>query len=412
VAPGWSGRDTGANSCNRCFCSEGALLGCTRMACNQPQPRMASVSPVEGCTLSDGQVVPVGWSGNGAGSNHCNKCRCMDHGALACTRMGCPAITAEPSTAEPSTPQGCTFGSGDVVAHGWSGKGFGSQHCNTCNCNNGALACTRMFCPTCQLTGGERVAPGWSGRDTGANSCNRCFCSEGALLGCTRMACNQPQPRMATTVQPGCMVGDQHVEVGWSGNGAGSNYCNTCRCLGDGALACTKKACSTQSCTFESGDVVAHGWSGSGFGSQHCNQCSCTDGALACTRMACPAQCQLAGGEMVNAGWSGKDTGVNCCNRCSCSDAGLACTRKACRPNRGCRREQGGNAAARDSEADEGGVSTGVWAGAGAGLLAVIAAAAGCVVVAKRRSAAADSSADYQESLTDKPDASKKPCDV
>merc|ERR1719401_3191551 len=132
---------------------------------------------------------------------------------------------------------------------------------------------------------------------------------------------------------------------------------------------------------------------------------------LACTRKGCQTQeptratCTPAGGETVEHNWRGRDTGSNCCNRCRCRNGGLSCTR------RGCAGQCGGNAAARESEASEGGVSTGVMAGAGAGLLAAGLAAAGCIVAAKKRSAAvdADTADSYHESLAAD---SKKPVDV
>ena len=40
----------------------------------------------------------------------------------------------------------------------------------------------------CTLSGGETVEIRWSGEDTGDNYCNNCFCSNG-VLGCTKMAC-------------------------------------------------------------------------------------------------------------------------------------------------------------------------------------------------------------------------------
>ena len=48
---------------------------------------------------------------------------------------------------------------GTTVADGWSGNGAGSNYCNTCNCNNGALACTKMGCPpqTCAPRQGLRI---------------------------------------------------------------------------------------------------------------------------------------------------------------------------------------------------------------------------------------------------------------
>ncbi|MBK89932.1 MAG: hypothetical protein CL772_01990, partial [Chloroflexi bacterium] len=38
--------------------------------------------------LSNGEKVEEGWSGNDTGNNSCNKCRCMN-GNLACTKMAC-----------------------------------------------------------------------------------------------------------------------------------------------------------------------------------------------------------------------------------------------------------------------------------------------------------------------------------
>ena len=38
------------------------------------------------------------------------------------------------------------------------------------------------------LSGGEAVLDGWHGKDTGANECNSCFCDKGRMA-CTRMAC-------------------------------------------------------------------------------------------------------------------------------------------------------------------------------------------------------------------------------
>ena len=45
------------------------------------------------CTLSGGEVVEAGWSGNDTGSNFCNQCTCMQDGpnmgGLVCTEMYC-----------------------------------------------------------------------------------------------------------------------------------------------------------------------------------------------------------------------------------------------------------------------------------------------------------------------------------
>ena len=43
------------------------------------------------CTLTGGEVVQDGWSGKDTGSNFCNQCFCTG-GALGCTKMACPAM--------------------------------------------------------------------------------------------------------------------------------------------------------------------------------------------------------------------------------------------------------------------------------------------------------------------------------
>ena len=61
------------------------------------------------CTLSGGEVVQKGWSGKDTGHNYCNQCMCMGAG-LACTKMACPSLdltptsTHVPTTTKTSTP--------------------------------------------------------------------------------------------------------------------------------------------------------------------------------------------------------------------------------------------------------------------------------------------------------------------
>ena len=86
----------------------------------------------------------------------------------------------------------CTLTGGELVANGWSGNDSGSNSCNSCFCKDAVLACTKMACShelkSCTLTGGEIVLHGWSGKDTGANFCNNCSCNDGQLR-CTLMGC-------------------------------------------------------------------------------------------------------------------------------------------------------------------------------------------------------------------------------
>ena len=52
--------------------------------------------PLLSCTLSNGEVVESGWSGNDNGLNYCNTCFCED-GLLSCTEMSCDPCGAEPN---------------------------------------------------------------------------------------------------------------------------------------------------------------------------------------------------------------------------------------------------------------------------------------------------------------------------
>ena len=53
---------------------------------------------LKSCILSNGDTVPSGYAGNGAGADYCNNCVCTD-GLLGCTRMLCePICNLEPET--------------------------------------------------------------------------------------------------------------------------------------------------------------------------------------------------------------------------------------------------------------------------------------------------------------------------
>jgi len=318
-------------------------MACTMMAC---MPEETSTEPASGCDLEDGTHVEEGWSGKDTGSNYCNTCRCSN-GGLACTRMAC-------APQEPESQDGCDLSDGTHVPNGWSGKDTGDNWCNTCRCGNGAMACTMMACLTqapspepangCDLEDGTHVEEGWSGKGTGANHCNTCRCSNGGLA-CTRMACAPEEPES----QDGCNLSDgTHVPSGWSGKDTGDNWCNSCSCS-NGAMACTMMGCLSKApspeaangCDLEDGTHVEDGWSGKDTGSNYCNTCRCSSGGLACTEMACleksqpdvsehEESCLLSDGTQVSSGWSGKDTGANWCNSCRCGNGALACTRMMC----------------------------------------------------------------------------------
>ena len=59
-----------------------------------------------------------------------------------------PVSTATAEAIENQIPEGstCTLSDGEVVQDGWQGNDTGNNYCNSCNCNNGRLACTKMAC--------------------------------------------------------------------------------------------------------------------------------------------------------------------------------------------------------------------------------------------------------------------------
>ena len=56
------------------------------------------------CVLTGGEVVEDGWSGKDTGSNSCNQCRCME-GGLACTKMACVSTATAKPTPTPTPTQ-------------------------------------------------------------------------------------------------------------------------------------------------------------------------------------------------------------------------------------------------------------------------------------------------------------------
>ena len=54
------------------------------------------------CTLSGGETVESGWSGKDTGDNYCNNCFCSN-GVLGCTKMACGAFisTSDPGSNTP-----------------------------------------------------------------------------------------------------------------------------------------------------------------------------------------------------------------------------------------------------------------------------------------------------------------------
>jgi hypothetical protein len=82
-----------------------------------------------------------------------------------------------------------------------------------------------------------------------------------------------PSPTPTTTAAPvytpnNCTNGNEPVDHGWHGAGAGSNWCNLCSC-NDGLLSCQQRACGTDSL------LIGHTSDGQEY-SQECSHVSCS----------------------------------------------------------------------------------------------------------------------------------------
>ena len=61
------------------------------------------------CKLTGGEPVESGWTGKDTGNNSCNSCFCMN-GALGCTKMACPSQLSRPVEMDKPTPTRLVIG--------------------------------------------------------------------------------------------------------------------------------------------------------------------------------------------------------------------------------------------------------------------------------------------------------------
>jgi len=60
--------------------------------------------------------------------------------------MATPTLGKEALENETPGSSACILAGGEVVQSEWSGKDTGPNYCNSCQCMNGRLTCTEMYC--------------------------------------------------------------------------------------------------------------------------------------------------------------------------------------------------------------------------------------------------------------------------
>ncbi|KAI8318479.1 hypothetical protein GQ54DRAFT_266856 [Martensiomyces pterosporus] len=153
-----------------------------------------------------------------------------------------------------------------------SGRSF-VHSCNRCVCRqDGAVMCTQNVCSPPRGTGKQRaiVQEKEDGRcmraHSGARSfkidCNTCWCGESGGVACTFMACvspiDTPAPFSSLTspTPPSNPAKPDPWDYGSYENCIRANRgpefkraCNSCKCVSDGKVACTRMFCPLQSPT-------------------------------------------------------------------------------------------------------------------------------------------------------------------
>ena len=345
------GRDP-ANNCEFFPCKD-----CSKVLCIKPVCKDGSTPVIlEGeccpscrkqCRLSDGTVVPHGWSGPGAGDNWCNKCSCAD-GALACTRATCDLKCCDPAE---KTQAACREGCICCGATGtWVGS-IGDGKTFTCaGVTHSGPKYPAPFGVPCPCTKDAKVCPDGTvvGRDP-ANNCEFFPCKDCSKVLCIKPVCKDGstpvilEGECCPSCRKQCRLSDGTVVPhGWSGQGVGSDWCNSCTCE-DGMLSCTELACTLKCCDPAEKTLArcregciccgATGeWVGS-IGDARTYTCAGVTQSgpdyTAPFYKPCP-QCKRPDGTVVAEGWSGQGTGDNWCNKCWCKDGVYGCTKKEC----------------------------------------------------------------------------------
>lgn len=191
----------------------------------------------------------------------------LTFGALAGIACGGTAESKDPSSSSTSVKPGneCpTLDKSEPAADG----------CNTCTCTENGWACTEKACATSCSDGQTKTAD---------DGCNTCSCYDGGWA-CTQKACIEPScpaPRDLDGLCAAVMAYARSPETG-----ACCEYGSPCAAPESWEIFYTEAECS-QSCT--EGETVP--------APDGCNTCTClADGSLACTKKACGGEPKGCGG--------------------------------------------------------------------------------------------------------------------
>ncbi|XP_045208395.2 kielin/chordin-like protein isoform X2 [Mercenaria mercenaria] len=243
----------------------------------------------------------------------CRKCKCKN-GAITCKTSNkcdadfCEAVNCKKLKCENKVTQKdlcCPLCGSEPVACDYNGLTYNDgdtftseDGCNTCQCIEGKVACTKMACLGCEKDGQEYN----SGTSfLSSDGCNRCMCRNGKIK-CTEKTCKDCTTKEGKTVPSGTTF---------------SVDCDMCTCL-DGNVKCIDRECPTCSYNgkeYEHKAMFRH--------EDGCNRCQCLYGQVECTDFDCPDDCML-NNIVIKDGQSFPS--ADGYNKCWCKDGDIMCT--------------------------------------------------------------------------------------
>ncbi|XP_076094631.1 kielin/chordin-like protein [Mytilus galloprovincialis] len=306
------------DGCNRCTCGGNTRIICTLMACPPKTTKMQT--SLESSTPVKTTVVPV------------------TKNAVSSLPTTLPSVTSQTTmNIETTTVHKCNY-NGRVYDYGMSFKD--DDGCNICICGKNEIICSLMICPKSttkipttvqvkstlspsnapliQVTTPKKCNSNGRDYDVGVSfkaddGCNTCSCTEMGVVVCTLMLC-PPTTVQANNIESTvvsnkvtCIYNGQVYNVGESFKN--TDGCNTCRCIADGGIACTKMLCilvsttklsstqpTTQTITAKTQSTRKCNYNGHIYNvgdsfkaTDGCNTCRCTgEQEIGCTKIYCP----------------------------------------------------------------------------------------------------------------------------